>query len=98
MRVSSVFNPWLKILELGEPIVVESNPTVSIFLRSPGDEETVLISTRSEELPTGETGKYQIVGQIAQGGIGVVLKGHDVQLGRDVAMKFLRRKHADSPQ
>jgi len=41
-------------------------------------------------------GRYQIVGEIARGGVGVVLKGHDVDLGRDVAMKILRDEHADN--
>jgi tetratricopeptide (TPR) repeat protein len=40
------------------------------------------------------TGRYQVLGEIARGGVGVVLKGHDVDLGRDVAMKVLRDEHA----
>jgi len=36
------------------------------------------------------TGRYEILGQIAEGGIGQVLKGRDADLGRDVAMKVLR--------
>jgi len=46
--------------------------------------------------PTLE-GKYQLQGEIARGGVGVVLKGHDVDLGRDVAMKFLHEKYLDNP-
>ena len=34
-------------------------------------------------------GNYQLLGEIARGGMGVVLKGHDTDLGRDIAVKVL---------
>ncbi len=43
------------------------------------------------------SGKYQLQGEIARGGVGVVLKGHDTDLGRDVAMKMVREEHRDNP-
>ncbi len=48
-----------------------------------------------EAVPTGK-GNYQIMGEIARGGMGAVLRGHDTDLGRDVAMKVLLEQHADS--
>ena len=47
-------------------------------------------------LPTGR-GNYQIVGELARGGMGVILKGHDTDLGRDVALKVLDPELAGIP-
>ena len=43
------------------------------------------------------TGKYVIQGELGRGGVGAVHKGHDQDLGRDVAMKFLHDKYKDEP-
>src|SRR5689334_1096938 len=54
----------------------------------------------SEVMPVtvGDAGRYQLYGEIAHGGMGVVLKGRDVDLGRDVAVKVLLERHLDSPE
>jgi serine/threonine protein kinase len=44
-----------------------------------------------------EAGKYVIQGELGRGGVGAVHKGHDQDLGRDVAMKFLHNKYKDDP-
>ena len=53
-----------------------------------------LIDPRSAEklaVPQGR-GHYQVMGEIARGGMGVILKGHDTDLGRDVALKVLDKR------
>jgi serine/threonine-protein kinase len=41
-------------------------------------------------MPRRPDGRYQLLGEIARGGMGVVLKGRDPDLGRDLAFKVLR--------
>jgi len=40
--------------------------------------------------------RYRIDGEIARGGMGAILKGHDPDLGRDVALKVLREDLRDN--
>jgi eukaryotic-like serine/threonine-protein kinase len=46
---------------------------------------------------TREAGKYVVHGELGRGGVGTVHRGHDQDLGRDVAMKFLHDKFKDEP-
>ncbi|MAG58706.1 MAG: hypothetical protein CMJ83_20650 [Planctomycetes bacterium] len=59
-----------------------------------GDSPT--LSTRPDE--SGSIGRYLVLGEIARGGMGVVLKGRDADLGRDVAIKVLKDGYADHSQ
>jgi serine/threonine protein kinase/tetratricopeptide (TPR) repeat protein len=43
--------------------------------------------------PSLAWGKYHLEGEIARGGMGVVLKGKDTDLGREVAIKVLYQEH-----
>ena len=44
-----------------------------------------------------ETGKYTMYGMLGEGGVGVVYKGHDADLGRDVAIKVVRERYQKDP-
>jgi len=51
-----------------------------------------------KELSSADQGKYRILGEIARGGMGVVLRGHDVELGRDIAIKVTDAELAKRPE
>ena len=51
-----------------------------------------------EQLVERDRDKYQVLGEVARGGMGVVLKGHDRELGRDVAMKVVHEELSDRPE
>ncbi len=63
------------------------------------DAPVPLVNTGSTEMPpTGERfGRFQLLGEIARGGMGAVLKGRDLDLGRDLAVKVLLDSHRDKP-
>jgi serine/threonine-protein kinase len=71
-------------------------PVPRVHLREPGqDHTTPLNKPHSEQMPQPQDlpGKYQLVGEIARGGMGAVFKGRDVDLGRDIAVKVMLEGH-----
>ncbi len=59
-----------------------------------------VVRTSSTEMPAPahRGDRYQLLGEIARGGMGAVLKGRDHDLGRDLAIKVLLEKHRDQPE
>ena len=48
--------------------------------------------------PGGRPDRLRLFGVIGRGGMGVVLKGLDTDLGRDLAVKVLREQFRDQPR
>jgi serine/threonine-protein kinase len=59
-----------------------------------GEPTTPVNSRASAAIPVSEPStRLQLVGEIARGGMGAILKGRDVDLGRDIAVKVLLETH-----
>ncbi|MDG3005951.1 protein kinase domain-containing protein [Paludisphaera mucosa] len=60
---------------------------------------TPVVQPSSPEMPApaDRSARVQLLGEIARGGMGAVLKGCDPDLGRDLAVKVLLEKHRDEP-
>jgi serine/threonine-protein kinase len=60
-------------------------------VRLPGEEEA---APATDPVPLRSAGRYEVLGRIARGGIGLILRGRDLDLNRDVVLKVLRERHA----
>jgi serine/threonine-protein kinase len=63
-------------------------------------EDAPLIRPASPEMPdvSGRPSRYQLVGELARGGMGAIFQGRDLELGRDLAVKVIREEHRDQPE
>jgi hypothetical protein len=57
------------------------------------DEAPIKITDEAKQL-RDPSGRYHVLGEIGRGGVGIVYKGRDTDLGRDVAMKVLKDEYA----
>jgi eukaryotic-like serine/threonine-protein kinase len=72
-------------------------PVPSVMLRDiDGGCEGPVVKLASAAVPDS-SGRYQLFGEIARGGMGAVLKGRDTDLGRDLAVKVLLESHQGRP-
>src|SRR5262249_31279706 len=63
---------------------------------SPDRLDTGTVPTLTE-MPAGPVGRYPVLGEIGHGGMGVVLLSCDPELGRELALKVMRRGGAGRP-
>lgn len=79
----------------------ESLQTVPlVLLKDSADDDLVpVVRLHSSEAPARDPhSRYQLQGEIARGGMGAILKGRDIDLGRDLAIKVLLDQHRHKPE
>jgi tetratricopeptide (TPR) repeat protein len=67
------------------------------LLRDDPSDHSPVVRPSSAEMSRGGSERYQLLGEIARGGMGVILKGRDPDLGRDLAFKVLKSELASRP-
>ncbi len=75
-------------------------PLRPVVLREADGESSLLVKPRTDAMPTAEQAgdRYQLSGEIARGGMGAILRGRDVDLGRDLAVKVLLERYSNRPE
>lgn len=77
--------------------VVDHLPQV-ILRETHSDLEDLVVRPNSREIPRSDSNsRYQLQGEIARGGMGVVLRARDMDLGRDLVIKVLSKKYKNNP-
>ena len=66
-----------------------------VLLREPKAERSRVVVNRPDA-PVADNSRFQVLGEIARGGVGIVYRGRDKDLNRDVALKVLRDEHKDN--
>ena len=70
-----------------------------VLLKEAEGESSLVVKPTSDAMPLKEEAgdRYRFDGEIARGGMGAVLRGRDVDLGRDLAVKVLLEKYVNRP-
>ena len=97
----TVLDPGSEIVRLQSPRMESIGPIPRLLLRdfAAGTEPGPVVQPGSPEMPrpADPAARLQLLGEIARGGMGAILKGRDSDIGRDLAVKVLLEKHSDNP-
>ena len=70
-----------------------------VVLRKPIEQHSFeVLSDSASSFDRARTTRYRVRGEINRGGMGAILFAHDIDLGRDLAIKVLLDEHRDRPE
>jgi tetratricopeptide (TPR) repeat protein/tRNA A-37 threonylcarbamoyl transferase component Bud32 len=73
--------------------------TAAVRLRESSDDTPLTLTASDDFYGNPDPSKrYQLLGELARGGMGAIFKGRDLYLGRDLAVKVIREEHGDHPE
>src|SRR5262249_23085463 len=74
-------------------------PRVHLRDDEPFSDSGPVVRPASPEMPdpSERLARLQLLGEFARGGMGVIIKGRDSDLGRDLAVKVLLEQHRENP-
>jgi tetratricopeptide (TPR) repeat protein len=84
-------------LGVGPPVVAEIEDIEDVLAAVPLAEGGATASQGKLWLALAPGSRYEVLGEAARGGLGIVYRGHDRDLGREVALKALDRRLAADP-